>query len=93
MGIMSPVVNALIEKVIFTPDRAAKMAAVRAMDRVLACGFYSVLVSYSPCWRVAYWDRFGQPDIKPNWFYNIFDMNPGGLIGRRMLSFNNLGII
>ena len=75
MGVKSSVVDALIEKAIFAPDRAAKVAAVRALDRVLVWGFYSVLAGYSPDWMVAYWDRFGQPDIRPNWFHDVFTMN------------------
>ena len=71
MGINSPLVDALIEKVIFAPDRKTKVAAVRALDRVLCWSFYSVPLYYTPDFMIAYWDRFGYTDIKPNWSQNF----------------------
>ena len=71
MGIKSPVVDALINKVVFAPDRKTKVAAVRALDRVLTWSFYSIPLYYAPDYMIAYWDRFGHTDIKPNWAQNF----------------------
>lgn len=64
-GIKNPVADALIEKVIYAPDRDSLIHATRALDRVLSAGQYLV-----PGWslrydRIAYWDKFGMPDKTP----------------------------
>lgn len=67
VGIKSPVVDAIIEKVIYAPDRATKIAAARALDRVLNWSFYTVHLYYAPDYMIAYWDRFGRPEIQAKW--------------------------
>ena len=67
MGIRNPIIDALIEKLDFTRDRAEKVAAVRALDRVLVWGFYSIPLHYSPDIPIAYWNRFGKPKITTKW--------------------------
>lgn len=64
-GVDDPAVEALIEKIVFAPDRAELAAASRALDRVLTHNRYSILELYTPFERLAYWDRFGQPDPLP----------------------------
>ena len=64
-GIKSEVVDALVEKVIFAPDRESLVTATRALDRVLLWGHYVVPQWYLAGSRVAYWDRFGIPDEPP----------------------------
>ena len=70
-GIKDPVVDAIIEKVIFAPDRKTKVAAARALDRILTWNFYSIPLYYSPDYMIAYWDRFGRPKIQPTWSQNF----------------------
>jgi microcin C transport system substrate-binding protein len=62
-GVRNPVVDALIEKLIFAPDRAALVAATRAMDRVLLWNYYTIPAWTSTDSRYAYWDRFGRPPV------------------------------
>ncbi len=67
VGIKNPAVDALIERVIFAPNRNDLLAATKALDRVLLWGFYVV-----PQWtygkvRTARWDRFGRPDELPKY--------------------------
>lgn len=64
-GIANPVVDALIDKVIFAPDRAHLVAATRALDRVLLWNHYMVPQWHIPYERVARWDRFGRPATLP----------------------------
>ena len=71
MGIKSPLVDALIEKVVFAQDRRTKVAAVRALDRVLTWSFYSIPLYYAPDYMIACWDRFAHTEIKPNWSQNF----------------------
>jgi microcin C transport system substrate-binding protein len=64
-GIKDPVVDALIEKLIFAKDRAALAAASRALDRVLTHNQYGIFQLYTPFDRIAWWNTFGHPDPLP----------------------------
>jgi microcin C transport system substrate-binding protein len=68
MGLKDPVVDALIEKVIYAPDRRRLITAVHALDRVLVHGDYLVPNWYIATHRVAYWDRFGIPATLPLYY-------------------------
>ncbi len=65
IGIKNPAIDKLIERVIFAKDRAALVAAARALDRVLLWNHYLVPQFYSPYERVALWDKLGRPDKPP----------------------------
>ncbi|MEQ1888531.1 MAG: extracellular solute-binding protein [Alphaproteobacteria bacterium] len=69
MGVKNPVVDALIDKVIFAENRAALIAACRALDRVLVWGHYLVPQWHTPVTRTAYWDVLDYPRPAPD--YNI----------------------
>jgi microcin C transport system substrate-binding protein len=66
-GINDPVVDELVEKVIAANDRNSLNTACRALDRVLRAGHYWVAGWYKPSHWIAYWDIFGQPEIKPRY--------------------------
>jgi len=66
-GIKDPVVDALIDKVIFAKDRDDLVAATRALDRVLLWGYYIVPQWHSPALRIAYWNKFGIPEQQPTY--------------------------
>jgi microcin C transport system substrate-binding protein len=61
MGVSSPVVDALIEKVIAANDTASLYAATHALDRVLLWGWYVVPQYYLGAYRLAFWNVFGYP--------------------------------
>lgn len=65
IGISDPVIDDLIEKVIAAPDRAALITATRALDRVLQWGHWLVPHWHIKYDRIAYWNKFGRPDITP----------------------------
>ena len=65
IGVVDPAVDALIEAIIAAPDRAALVAATRALDRVLLWGHYVIPQWHIRTFRVAYWNRFGQPKVRP----------------------------
>lgn len=67
-GIRDPVVDALVEKLVYAPDRKALIAATRALDRVLLYGEYVVPNWYIATHRVAYWDKFGHPKTLPLYY-------------------------
>ena len=61
MGVCSPVVDALVEKLIAAPDQPALLTAAHALDRVLLWGWYMVPQWHSDYFNLAYWNRFGFP--------------------------------
>ena len=66
-GIKDPVVDALVDKIIFAKDREELVAATRALDRVLLWNFYMIPQYYQPTLRFAYWDKFGIPEKQPDY--------------------------
>ncbi len=67
VGIKSPAVDKLIDRIIYALDRDELVAATKALDRVLLWNFYVV-----PQWtygkqRTARWDRFGRPGNMPKY--------------------------
>ena len=77
LGLQDPAVDALVEQVIAAPDRASLVTRVHALDRALQWGFYVVPNWYIAYDRVAYWDKFGRPDVLPaqgvqldTWWYD-----------------------
>ncbi len=65
MGIKNPAVDALVEKIIFAPNRDALVTACRALDRVLLWNAYIVPQWHSASERLAYWNKFGAPNPLP----------------------------
>ncbi len=72
VGIKNPGVDALIERVIFTKDRAELVAATKALDRVLLWNHYLVPQFTYNKTRTARWDRFGRPDKMPKYGMSAF---------------------
>ncbi|TCO83457.1 microcin C transport system substrate-binding protein [Plasticicumulans lactativorans] len=68
MGLRDPVVDALVEKLVYAQDRAQLVAAAHALDRVLLWGEYVVPNWHSPVHRIAYRDRFGMPKQLPLYY-------------------------
>ncbi len=66
-GIKNPVVDKLVDKIIFAKDRAELVAATKALDRVLLFGYYYVPQWYLDKDRVAWWDKFGMPEKQPKY--------------------------
>ncbi|WP_423415360.1 extracellular solute-binding protein [Hyphomicrobium sp. B1] len=66
IGIKNPAIDHLIDKIVFSKDRADLVAATHALDRVLLWNYYVVPHWYYPYDRLAYWDVFGRPDKLPS---------------------------
>ncbi len=64
-GIKSPVVDALVEKIIHARDRKTLITCTRALDRVLQWGFYVMPHWHISTFRIAYWNKFAQPAVQP----------------------------
>jgi len=67
IGIKDPVVDALIELIITAPDRQTLVDRTRALDRVLLWGHYVIPHFHIRDFRVAYWNKFGHPDVTPDY--------------------------
>ncbi|MCK6450421.1 MAG: extracellular solute-binding protein [Alphaproteobacteria bacterium] len=65
VGIKSKAIDELIEKLIAAPDRQALVARTRALDRVLQWGFWVIPNFHTNVDRLAYWDKFGRPEVTP----------------------------
>jgi microcin C transport system substrate-binding protein len=72
VGIKNPVVDALIERVIFAKNREELVAATKAMDRVLLWNHYVVPQFTYPYVRTARWDRFARPPELPKYGMSAF---------------------
>jgi microcin C transport system substrate-binding protein len=64
-GVRSAVVDALVERLIASPDRDSLVVNCRALDRVLLWGAYVIPGWYSSSVRIAYWDKFGRSETPP----------------------------
>ncbi|MGE0501219.1 MAG: extracellular solute-binding protein [Rhizobiaceae bacterium] len=67
MGIKDPIVDELVERVIFAKDRDDLLAATHALDRVLLWGYYVVPQWHRPVVWLAYWNKFGIPENQPSY--------------------------
>ena len=88
IGIKNPVIDKLIDKVIFAEDRATLVAATKALDRVLLWHYYVVPQFTYGFARYARWDRFSHADLPqfaraglPALWW--FDKDKADKIGRR----------
>ncbi len=72
-GIRDPVVDELIELVISAPDRQALVHRTRVLDRALLWGHYLIPNWHSRNFRVAYWNKFGRPEINPKYALGFLD--------------------
>ena len=61
IGIVDPVVDALVELVVEAPDRESLIARTRALDRVLLWGHYVIPHFHLQAARLVFWDKFGRP--------------------------------
>ncbi len=63
MGIKSPAVDAMIAALLKAESREDLVAAVRALDRVLISGIYTIPLFHLPEQWVARWTTIGRPAV------------------------------
>jgi microcin C transport system substrate-binding protein len=66
-GIANPVVDAMVDKILEAKTRDELVTATRALDRVLRAGHYWVPHWYKASHTIAYWNKFGRPELKPKY--------------------------
>lgn len=67
LGLKSPVVDALVEQIIAAPNREQLVYRTRALDRVLLAGHYVIPQYHIGSDRLAFWDFFERPRVKPKY--------------------------
>ena len=67
MGARDPVIDKLVERIIYAKDRAELVAMTHALDRILLFNYYTVPQWHISLARVAYWDKFGIPLPQPSY--------------------------
>jgi microcin C transport system substrate-binding protein len=72
-GVASPAIDGLIDKIVEAKSRQELDVAGRALDRVLRAEQFWVPNWYKGSHWVAYWDKFGQPPVKPKYDRGITD--------------------
>lgn len=78
-GVKSPVIDNLINQIIAAQGDKTKLVPLgRALDRVLTWNYYMLPMWFMGEDRLAYWDKFSQPSIRPiyslgldNWWYEV----------------------
>lgn len=73
IGVRDPVVDALLEKLVHAESREDLVTVCHALDRVLLWQYYVIPHWYIGTYRVAYWDKFGQPKIAPKYGLAVVD--------------------
>ncbi len=73
MGIKNPAVDDLVEKIIASKDREELISYTRALDRVLLWGHYVIPNWHIRAHRVAYWDKFSAPAVRPKYALGFLD--------------------
>lgn len=73
LGLCNKAVDGLIKKIITAEDRDQLIMATRALDRVLSWGYYVVPHWHLRQFRMAYWDKFGHPTVRPKYSDGVLD--------------------
>ena len=67
-GINNPVVDSLVEQIVYAKSRQELKIAAKALDRVLLYNDYLVPHWFIGSHRIAWWDRFGTPKTLPLYY-------------------------
>ncbi|MCP4982368.1 MAG: ABC transporter substrate-binding protein, partial [Gammaproteobacteria bacterium] len=64
-GIKNPVIDKIIDRIVKAKSRQQQVDASRALDRILLYNHYVIPQYFGDTYRVAYWNKFSRPDIRP----------------------------
>ena len=73
IGIKDTAIDKLIDQIIFASSRGELVAATRALDRVLLWNHFVIPNWHINSYRIAYWNRFSRPAIKPKYGLGFSD--------------------
>ena len=66
IGIKNPAVDKLIDLIVTAPTRKDLIIRCMALDRVMQWNYYLVPNFTLAAFRIAYWNKFGKPDKRPD---------------------------
>lgn len=72
-GVADPAVDALLDELIGAKTRDELIVAARALDRAVMWGHHIVPQWFKGSHTIAYWDRFGRPEVKPKYALGFID--------------------
>lgn len=72
-GVASPGIDGLMDKVVEAGSRDQLETAGRALDRALRAEQFWVSNWYKASYWLAYWDKYGRPEIQPKYARGIID--------------------
>ena len=70
-GIKDEAIDEFIDLVISAPDRENLINRTRALDRALLWNHYVIPQWHISAYRVAYWDKFRTPEIRPKYSLGV----------------------
>ncbi|GAB5388740.1 MAG: extracellular solute-binding protein [Alphaproteobacteria bacterium] len=73
IGVQNPAIDAAIERLILAENREDLIVATKALDRLLLHSHFVIPQWHIDRFRVAYWDRFGQPQTRPRYALGVLD--------------------
>lgn len=83
IGLKSPAIDQLVDRLIQSDSRAELVTRTRALDRVLLWGYYVIPNWHIKTWRVAYWNHLDRPAVTPlydiglrGWWYKASPAQP-----------------
>jgi microcin C transport system substrate-binding protein len=71
-GVQDPAIDALVDGCVANQDN--EMALLNwghALDRVLTWNFYVIPEWYLSTFRVAHWDKFSRPPVRPKYTFGL----------------------
>ncbi len=71
IGIKNPAIDKLVDLIVAAPTRHDLIIRCRALDRVLQWNYYLVPNFTQTAFRIAYWDKFGMPEKRPDPLYGF----------------------
>jgi microcin C transport system substrate-binding protein len=71
IGIKDPVVDKLVDKIIYATTQEELSAACKALDRVLSYGYHVVPNWYLARHRISFWNKFERPATLPLYYNPI----------------------
>lgn len=72
IGIKDPAIDKLVENIAAAPNRNSLITATRALDQVLLWNHFVIPQWHIRSFRLAWWNRFGQPEKKPPYGLGFF---------------------
>jgi microcin C transport system substrate-binding protein len=70
IGIKNPAVDKLIDEIVTAQTRHDLVVRCQALDRVLQWNYYMIPNFHLAAYRIAYWNKFGMPDKRPDPLYS-----------------------